>query len=191
MTPRITQPQMSAEEFEELDSRAPEFVRLEFIMGKVQVKPVPDGNHDEIVRWLQKRCMQHFPELWLYGERGLKIETYRKGRARPDGCLAPEGHFVGHGEWADPHGVLMAVEVTSHDVDTNRRDRVEKPGGYAAARIPVYLLVDREAGAVTVHAEPEAGTYRSVTTRPFGAVVELPEPVGFALETEALKEYAD
>ncbi|MFJ9889353.1 hypothetical protein ACIQRW_26300 [Streptomyces sp. NPDC091287] len=35
------------------------------------------------------------------------------------------------------------------------------------------------------------GTDRSATTRPFGAVVELPGPVGFALETEKLKEYAD
>lgn len=33
-------------------------------------------------------------------------------------------------------------------------------------------------------------TYRSATTRPFGAVVELPAPVGFALDTEKLKEYA-
>lgn len=182
---------MSAEEFEELASCAPEFVRLEFINGKVQVKPVRDGNHGEIVMWLLEQTMQHRPELRLYPEQGLKVEAYRKGRARPDGVLAARGYFSGHGEWADPHGVLMAVEVTSHDVDTNRRDRVEKPNGYAAARIPVYLLVDREAGAVTVHAEPVGGTYRSVTTRPFGAVVELPEPVGFALETEALKEYAD
>lgn len=71
------------------------------------------------------------------------------------------------------------------------RDRVEKPDGYAAAGIPVHLLVDREACSVTVFTEPEQGTYSSATTRPFGAVVELPEPTGFALDTEKLKEYAD
>ncbi|MFF0571217.1 Uma2 family endonuclease [Streptomyces sp. NPDC004041] len=71
------------------------------------------------------------------------------------------------------------------------RDRVEKPDGYAVAGIPVYLLVDREACSVTAFTEPEKGTYRSATTRPFGAVVELPEPAGFALDTEKLKEYAD
>ncbi|MCX4963722.1 Uma2 family endonuclease [Streptomyces sp. NBC_00654] len=192
MTPRTTaQPQMSVEEFEELARRAAEFVRLEFISGKVQVKPVPDGNHAEIVKWLQRQCMQHRPELWLYPEQGLKVEAYRKGRARPDSALAPDDYFAGAGEWADPTGVLMAVEVTSHDSDTNRRDRVEKPDGYAAAGIPVYLLIDREACSVTVCTEPEKGTYRSSTTRPFGAVVELPEPVGFTLETEKLKDYAD
>lgn len=84
--------------------------------------------------------MQHRPELWLYGDRGLKVERYRKGRARPDGLPAPFGFPVGHGDWSDAPGALMAVEVTSHDSDTHQRDRVEKPDGYAAAGIPVYLL---------------------------------------------------
>ncbi|SER50058.1 Putative restriction endonuclease [Streptomyces qinglanensis] len=48
------------------------------------------------------------------------------------------------GEWADPAGVLMTVEVTSYDSDTDRRDRQEKPAAYAAAGIPVCLLVDRD-----------------------------------------------
>lgn len=192
MTPRTAdRPQMSIEEFEELARRAPEFVRLEFINGKVQVKPVPDGNHGEIVMWLLKRCMQQRPELALYPEQGLKVEAYRKGRARPDGSLAPEENFVGQGEWAEPHGVLMTVEVTSRDRDTDRRDRIEKPGAYAAAGIPVYLLVDRESCSVVVHSEPEDGTYRSITTRPFGSVVEIPDPVGITLETDKLKDYAD
>ncbi|WP_329066721.1 hypothetical protein [Streptomyces sp. NBC_01429] len=94
MTPRTAdrpQPQMSIEEFEELERRAPEMVRLEFLNGKVQVKAVPDG----------------------------------------------------------------------------------------------------ETCSVTVHAEPEDGVYRAVTTRPFGAVVELPDPVGITLETEKLKDYVD
>ncbi|MEV7426007.1 Uma2 family endonuclease [Streptomyces sp. NPDC091212] len=194
MTPRTAdrpQPQMSIEEFEELERRAPEMVRLEFLNGKVQVKAVPDGNHGQIIMWLLKQCMRWRPELSLFPEQGLKIDSYRKGRARPDGVLAPEEHFVGAGEWAEPKGVLMAVEVMSKDPDTNQRDHVEKPQGYAASGIPVYLLVDRETCSVTVHAEPEDGVYRAVTTRPFGAVVELPDPVGITLETEKLKDYVD
>lgn len=82
MTPRTEQqPQMSVEEFEQLERHAPETVWLEFINGKVQVKPVPDGDHSEIIAWLQRLCMQQRPELWLHGERGLKTERYRKGRA--------------------------------------------------------------------------------------------------------------
>ncbi|MFH8608783.1 Uma2 family endonuclease [Streptomyces sp. NPDC018029] len=192
MTPRTTdRPQMSVEDFEELASRAPETVRLEFINGKVQVKPVPDGSHGQIVMWLIKHCMQQRPELSLFPEQGLKVEGYRRGRARPDGVLAPDENFVGQGQWAEPAGVLMTVEVTSYDQDADRRDRVEKPDGYAASGIPVYLLVDRDAGEVRVYADPEAGRYRSLVRRAFGDAVELPEPVGITLDTAKLKEYAD
>ncbi|WP_055569708.1 Uma2 family endonuclease [Streptomyces atriruber] len=190
MTPRTTdRPQMSVQEFEELASRAPETVRLEFINGKVQVKPVPDGSHGQIVMWLIKHCMQQRPELSLFPEQGLKVEGYRGGRARPDGVLAPDENFVGQGQWAEPTGVLMAVEVTSYDRDADQRDRVEKPDGYAASGIPVYLLVDRGAGEVRVYADPEKGRYRSLVRRAFGDAVELPEPVGITLETAKLKDY--
>jgi hypothetical protein len=110
---------MSVEEFEELERHAPETVRLEFVNGRVQVKPVTDGNHDQIIAWLQRLCMQHRPELWLYGDRGMKVESYREGLARPDGLLAPFGFPTGHGNWSDAGGVLMAAEVTSHDSDTH------------------------------------------------------------------------
>lgn len=191
MTPSTAdRPQMSIEEFEQLASRAPETVTLEFINGKLEVKPVPDGKHGAIIMWLLKQCLHQRPELLLYPEQTLKIDAYRSGRAKADGALAPEDHFVDQGEWADPKGVLMAVEVTSSDMDANRRDRVEKPKGYAAAGIPVYLLIDRDESALVVYSEPEDGKYRHVTSRPYGTVIELPDPVGIILETEKLKDYA-
>ncbi|MFH9429956.1 Uma2 family endonuclease [Streptomyces sp. NPDC017615] len=192
MTPRTEdRPQMSVEEFEELERHAPETVRLEFIDGRVQVKPVTDGNHDHIIAWLQRLCMQHRPELWLYGDRGVKVERYRKGRARPDGLLAPFGFPAGHGDWSDTGGVLMAVEVTSYDSDTNQRDRVEKPGGCAAAGIPVYLLIDRDDGSVVVYNQPENGRYLHAEKSPFGASVKLPYPVDIVLDTAPLEELVD
>jgi Uma2 family endonuclease len=100
-------------------------------------------------------------------------------------------HFVGHGEWSAADGVLMAVGITSHDRDTDRRDRVDKPVGYAEAEIPVYLLIDRDHHTVVVHSEPKDGRYRQTPSYPWGATVELPPPVGITLETEQLKKYAD
>ncbi|MCA6094722.1 Uma2 family endonuclease [Streptomyces sp. SCA3-4] len=183
-------PLLPVEEFEELARRSPKTVRLEFINGKIEVKPVPDGAHYDIVRWLQKLCLQHVPDLWLYPERHVKVEKYRNGRAIPDAILLPDECLNGEGGWSDPEGVLMVVEATSHDSDTNRRDRIEKRDGYAAADIPIYLLIDRENCTVTVHCEPKDGSYRSLTTRPYGTPVELPAPVGFTLETEKLKKFA-
>ncbi|MFJ8718175.1 Uma2 family endonuclease [Streptomyces violaceus] len=192
MTPRTEhRPQMTVEEFEELERHAPETVRLEFIGGRVQAKAVTDGNHDQIIAWLQRLCMQHRPELWLYGDRGMKVESYRKGRARPDGVLAPFGFAKGHGDWSETAGVLMAVEVTSYDSDTHQRDRVEKPAAYAAAGIPVYLLIDRDDASVVVFNQPENGRYRHEEKLPFGATVKLPDPVNLTLDTEPLKEFAD
>ena len=193
MTPRTTEhrPQMSVEEFEELARRAPEIVRLEFINGKVQVKPVPDGNHGEIVTWLSERCMQYRPELWLYAEQGLKRRALPQGSCPADGVLAPVDCLIGHGEWSEAEGVLMAVEVTSRDADTQQRDRVDKPDGYAAACIPVYLLVDRDDGSIVVFNQPENGRYRHEEKLPFGATVKLPDPVNITLDTEPLKEFVD
>ncbi|HEX5568326.1 MAG TPA: Uma2 family endonuclease [Streptomyces sp.] len=179
--------QMSVEEFEHLEAAAPETVTLEFVRGELRAKPVPDGDRGEIVMWLLERCLAQRPELRLYPEQGLIVEEYGRGRARPDGALAPRRYFAGQGEWADPSGVLMAVEVTS---TRPQRDRGEKPDGYAAAGIPVYLLIDRERQELVVHSRPEKGRYRDVhTTTGLGEELRLPDPVGIVLETEQLKEF--
>ncbi|MFI9785668.1 Uma2 family endonuclease [Kitasatospora sp. NPDC051984] len=185
-------PQMELDQFRNIAAIAAERedVVFEFINGRIGVKPVPDGDHGEIIRWVSKRCMQHRPDLWLYAEQGLKVERYRAGHAKPDGALAHDGAFAGQGEWADPDQVLMVVEVTSYDADTHRRDRVEKPVAYAEAGIPVYLLIDRQAGTVTVHSEPRGDGYGNISTMDYGHEVVLPTPLGITLDTEELKRYS-
>ncbi|GAA2317323.1 Uma2 family endonuclease [Streptomyces kunmingensis] len=185
---------MSVDEFEKIaavSAKETEAVRLEFINGRIGIKGVTDGNHSALIMWLIRQCMQERPELDLTPTLGLKVEAYRKGRAEPDGVLAPVDHFVGQGNWADAEGVLMTVEITSYDSDTHARDRVEKPGAYAEAGIPVYLLVDRDAGTVVVHSnpDPEHSHYRDTHTALFGERVPLPDPVGIELDTEQLKRY--
>ncbi|MCA1222644.1 Uma2 family endonuclease [Streptomyces sp. 8L] len=165
-------------------------VRLELIDGQIRSKVVPDPEHGRIIEWLTRICLQSRPELWLYPEQGLQVQTYRRGRARPDGVLAESGALLGRGEWADPEGaVLLTLEVTSYDGDTNARDRVEKPGAYAQAGIPVYLLIDRDTCEVRVHSEPDGVRYESVRVVPFGKSVTLPDPVGITLDTEPLKDW--
>ncbi|MFF4502945.1 Uma2 family endonuclease [Streptomyces sp. NPDC001401] len=182
---------LNVEDFEELERRAPETVRLEYINGKLELKAMSDGNHSCIFMWLLRQCMQQRPDLSLYTGSGVKTEANRKGRARTDGVLAPRGHFRGHGEWSDPGGILMIVEITSRHPDTNRRDRVDKPVGYAEADIPLYLLVDRENSTTTVYRRPTDGRYEQALCQPWGATVELPFPVNITLSTERLKDYAD
>ncbi|MFD8967413.1 Uma2 family endonuclease [Streptomyces sp. NPDC059568] len=181
--------QMSIEDFEQIARTAPETVKFEFINGRVEVKPMSDQLRKAMTMWLLTECMRQRPELALYPEPGLVTEACRTGRARPDGALAPFDNFVGHGEWAPADGVLMTVEVTSHDHDTNLRDRVEKRDGYAAAGIPVYLLIDRDTQEVVVYSAPQGGRYQNRAMHAYGATVKLPHPVGITLETEKLKDY--
>ncbi|MCF3962194.1 Uma2 family endonuclease [Streptomyces fuscigenes] len=184
-------PRMTVDEFEELAAAQPETVGLELIGGRIGQTKMADGDHGAIVMWLLRQCMRARPDLDLDTMQGLKIEKYRTGRARPDGSLAPVAHFAGQGEWAEPEGVLMTLEVTSYDADTGARDRVEKPSAYAEAGIPVYLLIDRDARMTTVHSVPDPvkGVYRHRDVVPFGDRVVLPEPVGFSFATDIFKDY--
>ncbi|WP_079143718.1 Uma2 family endonuclease [Streptomyces luteocolor] len=70
---------IDVEDFEELAHVAPETVALEFVDGRLEVKPVPDGDHGEIIMWLLRQCMQQRSELGLYPEQGLVIPGYRAG----------------------------------------------------------------------------------------------------------------
>ena len=83
----------------------------------------------------------------------------------------------------------MVVEVTSYDTDIDKRDREEKPRAYAQTDIPVYLLIERDSCERLLYSEPEDGAYASLTRRPFGKTVELPDPVGVSLDTEPLKDW--
>ncbi|MFF0728947.1 Uma2 family endonuclease [Streptomyces sp. NPDC004134] len=185
--------QMTVEDFEEIAKAAEKLndaVRFEFIDGRIGVKGVPDGDHSEIMRWLVEQSIRSGSHLGVYpGDLGLKIGEYRNGRAKPDVVLAPKGTFAGQGDWAEPDHVAMVVEVTSYDSDTHRRDRVEKPVAYAAAGIPAYLLIDRDACTLTVYSEPSSEGYRATRTTKFGEKLVLPEPVEFELDTEELKDY--
>ncbi|MEV1062392.1 Uma2 family endonuclease [Streptomyces sp. NPDC050263] len=185
-----TKDPLSVEDFEELEHRAPETVRLEYVNGKLEVKAMPDGKHRAIYLWLVRQFLLHRPDLDLAPESGVKAEAYRKGRARTDAALAPVDHFIDDGEWSETDGILMALEITSRDSDTNQRDLIDKPLGYAAADIPVYLLIDRDNCTVVVYSEPKDGRYRQSPSCPWGATVELPPPVSITLDTEPLKKYA-
>ncbi|MEV8090392.1 Uma2 family endonuclease [Streptomyces nigra] len=188
--------QLSVDMFERIAdfaAREDETVSFEFIDGRIGVRKVTNGSHGEIAMWLVFKCKQARPDLTFYTtNQGLKVEAYRRGRARPDALLAPVGYFNGQGDWAEPDGVLMAVEITSYDSDTHNRDRVEKPRAYAEAGIPVYLLIDRDNLSVLVHTAPDLEDgYREIHTVRLGGKVTLPAPVGIEFDTEELKQYVD
>ncbi|AEW96739.1 MULTISPECIES: Uma2 family endonuclease [Streptomycetaceae] len=180
---------MFPEEFEELARCAARIgagLQLEFVRGRPHERPGRDGNHGMIMQWLTCVCVQTRPDLWLYCGRGLRAGTDRNDYARPDGVLLPSGGLAGEGEWGAPGKVLMAVEVTSRASDT----LAGKTRAYAESGIPVLLVVDRDDGCVLVRSRPHSSGYQRTEAVAFGRAIVLPDPVGIALATGPLNDWA-
>ncbi|MFJ1755818.1 Uma2 family endonuclease [Kitasatospora sp. NPDC088134] len=156
----------------------PEGFKAELIEGEIIVTPPPDGDHEgaigRIVRQVFRLCDA---DITFAGNKGLIVPG---GRFIPDGTFADEGAFDGQPSWMKPDRILMVVEVTSSNP---AKDRWDKRKGYAAAGIPLYLLVDRKSGKAVLHSRPERGEYTTTTTVPFGDPLPLPAPFGFELDT--------
>lgn len=63
---------------------------------------------------------------------------------------------------------VIEVAVTSQAVDL-----VHKPSRYAAAGVPLYVVLDVPAGRAVVHTDPTVDGYRSIRTAVPGDVVEV------------------
>lgn len=187
-------PQTLVSEFEDIaryTAGAAEGLRLELIGGKVRGKAGRDAEQGRVIQWLARVCAQRRPELWLNPNQGLRIGASQEDRARPDGTLVPTSALAGQGEWADPGAVLLVVEITSFESDTDRRIREVKPRAYAETGIPCYLLIDREAREVTVRSEPDGVRYQSTSQLAFGKTVRLPDPLDIAFDTRPLHDWAE
>lgn len=182
----IVQPTVSIEEFDSLVDALPEGFTAELINGRIIVSPPPDGDHNENVVYIARQIHASTDGLQLSQEPGLAIDSYRGGRARPDGVVAPFGYFRGQPSWAEPSGVLLVLEVTSgREVDAEV-DRTEKRDAYANTEIPVYLLLDRHRRQVVVHWAPSGGQYTHQSSVVFGEKLSLPAPLDFELDTAEL-----
>jgi Uma2 family endonuclease len=164
--------------FHDIDGRLPEAFRAQVVDDEIVVTYMPDGEHEDIVADVtaQIACRSQ-RRMHCSGHRGLVVP---RGRYIPDLTVAPAGHFRSQGSWAPADGVAMVVEVTTVGGD---RDRLQKRLGYAIARVPLYLLVDRAAREVALYARPDDGAYRAQIREPFGKGLELPPPFAFTLET--------
>lgn len=159
----------------------PEGFKAELIEGEIVVTPPLDGGHEtaigRIVWQVARRCPE---ELDFAGGKGLIVPG---GRFIPDGTFTDRDAMVGRESWSEPDGVLLVLEVTSR---RPQKDREQKRLGYAAAGIPLYLLVDRQRELVVLHSEPKHGDYAATVTAVPGDLLSLPKPLGFDLDTTRL-----
>ncbi|MFJ9522680.1 Uma2 family endonuclease [Kitasatospora sp. NPDC101801] len=159
----------------------PEGFKAELIDGEIVVTPPPDGDHETAIGRIVWQIARQCPEGVDYAPgKGLTVPN---GRYIPDATFTRTDAMTGQESWWIPSGVLMVLEVTSSRPE---KDREAKRQGYAAAAIPLYLLVDRQRNEIVLHSEPHRGDYRTTTRVPVGDPLPLPEPFGFELATGRL-----
>jgi Uma2 family endonuclease len=169
-----------------LSLATPEGYRAELIAGEIVMTPPPGGNHQRCIARITKQVhVRSVVPMECTELKGLIVpgDDGRQSMVIPDLTIVPESLdlFLDAPVWMPTAGVAMVVEVTSSVPD---RDRNAKRRAYAAAGIPLYLLVDREQKRTILFFAPVRQDYASTTTAPFGESLLLPDPFSFTLETD-------
>ncbi|MBD9730501.1 Uma2 family endonuclease [Streptomyces sp. H28] len=162
----------------------PEGSRVEIIEGIVTVSPAPAYSHNLIAARIQRRLYSVIPEDWeIFQTQAIAVPS-RWGMFIPDLVVAPVRDHTDPETHIPAALAELVVEVTSRS--NARHDRVSKPAAYAAAGIPLFLLVDRwapEGPAATLYGDPEGDVYRPLLTAKFGEPLKLPAPFGLVIDT--------
>lgn len=168
--------------WEEMDW--PEGCKVEIIKGIITVAPTPANQHNLIAARVQRQLYTVLPDEWdIHQTQSVAIPS-RKGMFIPDLLVLP-GHVLSESEYYVPASAAeLVVEITSPSNASH--DRIAKAAGYAAAGVPLYLLIDAYAPGgptVTLFGEPTREVYRVLQAGKFGETFPLPEPFDLKLDT--------
>lgn len=154
--------------------------RIEVIGGVIRIAPLPDGCHARTLSDL----MFAFAAVDLHGGEsevlqaiGLWLPTGPEDFAIADLVVVDsdlDDRMVQFNCY-DPAAFRLVLEVTYLNFQQDLRDKV---AAYAAAEIPVYVIVDREHQRLHVLTRPGAGVYASHRIHAPGEQVVLPDSIG-------------
>lgn len=163
----------------------PEGIWAELVDGEIIVSPFPSDQHQVIVRYLVRLLAVGSPEAWEIEPAGGLIIKPGLHEYRPDIYVAPSDAWRRDPPGADPERVELVVEVVSPTKRDRERDRETKFRVYAAAGIPLYLLVDRYEGKgfTTLYSNPSGDRYLDTHGVPFGEKLTLPKPFDVEIDT--------
>ncbi|MBO7940397.1 Uma2 family endonuclease [Streptomyces antibioticus] len=166
--------------------------RVEVIGSQILVSPLRDGPHAVALTELMLRFMEaglHDGGSALLQGIGLWLPTGAEDYAIPDLSLVDADYTDHHAEnnCYDPGCFRLVLEVTSENHRTDLRTKV---AAYAEAKIPVYVVVDREHQRLHVFTEPVGDTYVNHHAHAPGEMAALPDSVGaeVALDVAAVLE---
>ncbi|MEU9911807.1 Uma2 family endonuclease [Streptomyces sp. NPDC051001] len=154
--------------------------RVEIIGGQILVSPPPDAPHAVVLTDL----MMPFLSAGLHGVEsavlqgvGLWLPTGSEDYAIPDLSLLDadfEDHYVENNCY-DPVCFRLVLEVTSSNYRTDLRTKVN---AYGEAKIPVYVIVDRQHQRLHVLTDPTGDEYATHRLYSPGETVTLPTSLG-------------
>lgn len=154
-------------------------LRVELIDGMLIVMSQPDVRHQNAVG-----------NLWLELRGGLPHELMAvlgpNVRLGPDRIVGPDvavTRDLSQPKILEASSVLLAAEVVSPS--SRRRDRVDKLSLYAEAKVPWYLIVEREPNLELMLLRHQGITYAKHASAGEGDVLDLPE-LECSIEVDAL-----
>ncbi|MFB7054597.1 Uma2 family endonuclease [Streptomyces vinaceus] len=164
--------------------------RVEIIGGQILVSPPADGAHAEALTDL----MIPFLAVGLHGQESRVVQSV--GIWLPDGpedyavpdLSVVDADYKDHrvkNNCYDPVSFRLVLEVTSSNYRTDLRTKVS---AYAIAKVPVYVIVDRQHDRLHVLTDPVADEYDTHRVHAPGELVTLPESIGakVTLDVEAV-----
>ncbi|MGW4818308.1 Uma2 family endonuclease [Streptomyces sp. NPDC004227] len=159
----------------------PEGFKTEIVEGGIFVTPQRD-THWEIILDIVEQLRAKYPRKRVKSDVRIDYPGHLNGFASDVVALAEGARKDEKGHWR-PGDVELVAEVISQG--TARNDYGPKKDAFAAAGVPVYLIVDPYTGTWHLHTLPKDGEYRGVLSLDFGDEIDLNDtPVGLVLKTD-------
>ncbi|MFD4273162.1 Uma2 family endonuclease [Streptomyces cyaneofuscatus] len=146
----------------------PEGFKVEIVEGTVHMSPQRD-THWRIILAIIKQLLPRFAEDRLLSD--VRIDFGEGNGFAPDLIkLFDKAAKNSHGRWLPEHAEFVAEVISK---GTAAADYGPKKDAYAAAGVPVFLIVDPYVGRCLLHSEPKDGGYHKKLVVDFGLDVDL------------------
>jgi Uma2 family endonuclease len=165
------------------DLEVPTGLYVELLDGELVMRANPGSIHDLPGRAFVRQTPEPFA---AWSERGVFLADDYRPRADAVVVRAEDTPLT-MDDWS-ARILLAVVETVSTTRAAIRRDWEDKRLAYAAAGIPVYVIVDPNDAAWHV-LELDGSRYVEISTGVFGQPLKMPAPMDFTIDTHGWHPY--
>ncbi|MFI9766975.1 Uma2 family endonuclease [Streptomyces sp. NPDC052415] len=147
----------------------PEGYKTEIVGGHIFMSPQRD-HHWDIILDIVEQLRAKYPRRRVKSDVRIDYPGHLNGFATDVTALAEGAQKDDKGRW-QYKDIEFVAEVISKDTAAN--DYGPKKSAYAAADVPLYLVVDPYQGRCHLYTNPKGDDYATETKVPFGDEVDL------------------